>query len=128
MKMQNEIWTWRERKLNSTLAVKTRGATAKRVGIFKPIPGLDDALPAQPEPVEEAYLCASKNFRSILHEARNTMTALLLTLENVTDRSHPQAAFDETVETLKQLSNRLNGSIEKLGALFPDSKITNLEN
>ena len=127
MKMQNEIWAWPETRLNST-ATKNRRATAKRVVAFNSIPRIDDAYPAQREDVQEAYFHASKNSRSILHEARNTMTALLLTLENVTSASSPQAAFDETVEVLKRLSNRLNGSIEKLGALFPDSNPVNLEN
>ncbi|MGH7848117.1 MAG: hypothetical protein ACREQW_23485 [Candidatus Binatia bacterium] len=128
MKRQNEIWDWHEGKVHFTLPSKRQRETAKRVAAFNLTPGVSEAHPARREQVEEDYCHHSKNSRLILHEARNTLTALFLTLEKLTNPSDPRADLDETIEIVRQLSNRLNGSMEKLGALFPDSNLANLEN
>lgn len=126
MKTQNETWVWHQSRLNPTVARKNSGADTQRVAQLNSAPAIIDNY--QSEGTQEAAFGAAKDSHSILHEARNTMTALLLTLEGLTNPRNRGVELEETIEVLKQLSNRLNGSIEKFSVLFSASKPTELHN
>jgi hypothetical protein len=127
MKTQRVIWTWREPGLNSKLLNKSRRSSARPFSPLTSPPGRIDAYPRQSTDNTEPDLGAAQA-SSLIHEVRNTMTALLLTLENLTNPKNQESRLQETIEILKELSNRLNCAIEKFGALFSGSSTVEFEN
>jgi hypothetical protein len=127
MKTPNESRPWYRRRLDSIVTRENPGTAARRITPFNSMPVIDNG-PRQIEAGQEGAAGAAKDSHSVLHEARNTMTALLLTLEGLTSPRNQGPALEETIEVLKQLSGRLNNSIEKFSVLFSASNSTELQN
>lgn len=105
-----------EERARGGAALKSR-YRAKHTPLPRPVIERNGARASFARVQKQRAMAVLKEFRGILHEAGNAVTALSLRLENLAGQNSQAEPLKKSIETLQRLANRLNDSLEKFRRL-----------